>query len=227
MPISRCRDDTFRSKPRLLTAGNAFPLDLLPGADWLRATACGFRLRPDSCLLPPLSCFAPRAILLSLPDRDSHAAAIPPRAILLYKPQHPGSGPKSDASVQDYPTPATTWSMARMSGPTRDRSPDHRGDRLPREQFVPAQMRDMAYIDFGCPSIGHGRFLMEPMVIARLVQLLAPIEGEQALVIGCGSGYGAALLGGLRRPRDSPGGAGLAGNGRGDADPGWLRLYRW
>lgn len=64
---------------------------------------------------------------------------------------------------------------------------------LPREVFVPAQARDRAYIDNDV-SIGHGRFLVEPMVIARLVQLLAPVEGEQALVIACGSGYGAALL---------------------------------
>ncbi len=35
---------------------------------------------------------------------------------------------------------------------------------------------------------------MEPMVIARLVQLLAPTEAERALVVAAGVGYGAALL---------------------------------
>ncbi len=64
---------------------------------------------------------------------------------------------------------------------------------LPREAFVPPQARDLAYIDEDV-SIGNGRYLLEPMVIARLVQLLAPEEGEQALVIACGTGYGAALL---------------------------------
>src|SRR6185437_10289439 len=64
---------------------------------------------------------------------------------------------------------------------------------LPREAFVPPQARDLAYIDEDVP-LGHGRYLLEPMVIARLVQLLAPEEGEHALVIACGTGYGAALL---------------------------------
>ena len=49
------------------------------------------------------------------------------------------------------------------------------------------------YIDEDIP-LGDGRVLMEPMVIARLVQLLAPTEAERALVIAAGPGYGAALL---------------------------------
>ena len=39
-----------------------------------------------------------------------------------------------------------------------------------------------------------GRALMEPMVIARLTQLLRVREGERGLVVGAGSGYGAAVL---------------------------------
>lgn len=64
---------------------------------------------------------------------------------------------------------------------------------LPREAFVPPQARDRAYIDEDVP-LGRGRYLIEPMVVARLVQLLAPEEGEHALVIACGTGYSAALL---------------------------------
>ena len=65
--------------------------------------------------------------------------------------------------------------------------------RLPRERFVPPQAASLAYSDEDVP-LGHGRVLVEPMVIARLAQLAAARPGERALVVGCGSGYGAALL---------------------------------
>jgi protein-L-isoaspartate(D-aspartate) O-methyltransferase len=65
--------------------------------------------------------------------------------------------------------------------------------RLPRELFVPAGRRALAYSDEDVP-LGGGRFLMEPMVVARLVQAAAAQPGERALVVGAGSGYGAALL---------------------------------
>ena len=64
---------------------------------------------------------------------------------------------------------------------------------LPRERFVPAGLEVLAYTDEDVP-LGGGRFLMEPMVIARLVQTIAPRPGERALVVGAGSLYGAALL---------------------------------
>lgn len=65
--------------------------------------------------------------------------------------------------------------------------------RLPREHFVPPHAVPLAYSDEDVP-IAPGRVLMEPMVIARLVQIAAVRQGERALVVGCGSGYGAALL---------------------------------
>ena len=64
---------------------------------------------------------------------------------------------------------------------------------LPRERFVPPGMADFAYIDEDLP-IGRGRFLMEPMIIARLVQMLRVRPGDRALVVGSGTGYGAALV---------------------------------
>lgn len=64
---------------------------------------------------------------------------------------------------------------------------------LPRELFLPPELRPFAYIDEDI-KLGGGRVLMEPMVIARLVQLLAPAGGEHALVVASGVGYGAALL---------------------------------
>jgi protein-L-isoaspartate(D-aspartate) O-methyltransferase len=67
---------------------------------------------------------------------------------------------------------------------------------LPRERFVPPQLAPLAYADDDVP-LGGGRYLMEPMVIARLVQAAAVRAGEQVLVVGAGSGYGAALLASL------------------------------
>jgi protein-L-isoaspartate(D-aspartate) O-methyltransferase len=64
---------------------------------------------------------------------------------------------------------------------------------LPRERFVPPGLAALAYADEDIP-LGRGRALMEPMVIARLVQLARGRAGEKALVIGAGTGYGAALL---------------------------------
>lgn len=64
---------------------------------------------------------------------------------------------------------------------------------IPRELFLPPALRPFAYIDEDI-QLGGGRVLMEPLVTARLVQLLTAAEGERALVVAAGVGYGAALL---------------------------------
>lgn len=64
---------------------------------------------------------------------------------------------------------------------------------LPRERFLPEGLSSVAYADEDVP-LGGGRFLMEPMVLARLIQILQPKLRDRALVIGSGRGYGAALL---------------------------------
>ena len=64
---------------------------------------------------------------------------------------------------------------------------------VPREGFVSDQLRGVAYVDEDVP-LGGGRFLMEPMVFARLVQTAAVKPGDTVLEVGCGTGYGAAVL---------------------------------
>jgi protein-L-isoaspartate(D-aspartate) O-methyltransferase len=64
---------------------------------------------------------------------------------------------------------------------------------LPRERFLPEAFRSVAYADEDVP-LGGGRHLMEPMVLARLIQALQPQAGDRALVVGAGRGYGVALL---------------------------------
>jgi protein-L-isoaspartate(D-aspartate) O-methyltransferase len=65
--------------------------------------------------------------------------------------------------------------------------------KLPRENFVPANARALAYGDRPVP-VGNGRALAAPAVIGRLLSELEPRRGERALVVGAGSGYGAAVL---------------------------------
>lgn len=64
---------------------------------------------------------------------------------------------------------------------------------LPRERFLPVELAALAYADEDVP-LGRGRVLMEPMVLARLLQTAAPVEGERVLIVGAGIGYGAAVL---------------------------------
>jgi protein-L-isoaspartate(D-aspartate) O-methyltransferase len=64
---------------------------------------------------------------------------------------------------------------------------------LPRERFLPEATRAVAYADDDVP-LGSGRYLMEPMVLARLVQALQAQPEDNALVVGSGRGYGAALM---------------------------------
>lgn len=70
--------------------------------------------------------------------------------------------------------------------------------RIRRELFVPAHLRGVAYIDEDLP-LGGGRHLMEPMVVARLLQAAAVAPKEAAMVVGAGVGYEAALLSALGR----------------------------
>ena len=64
---------------------------------------------------------------------------------------------------------------------------------LPRERFLPEGLRSVAYADDDVP-LGNGRFMMEPMVLARLIQVLQPQAEDKALVAAAGLGYGAAIL---------------------------------
>jgi protein-L-isoaspartate(D-aspartate) O-methyltransferase len=64
---------------------------------------------------------------------------------------------------------------------------------LPREAFVAEAQKKLAYIDRPV-TIGAGRRMTEPMVLARLVQAAQLKPGETALVVGAGTGYSAAIL---------------------------------
>lgn len=67
---------------------------------------------------------------------------------------------------------------------------------IPRERFVLPGQEGIAYCDEDLP-LGGGRFLMEPLVHARMVQAAKPRPEDVVLDIGAGTGYTAAIFSSL------------------------------
>ena len=70
--------------------------------------------------------------------------------------------------------------------------------KVPREAFVPADLRARAYEDNPLP-IGEGQTISQPYIVAFMSELAALDGHERVLEIGTGSGYQAAILGELAR----------------------------
>jgi protein-L-isoaspartate(D-aspartate) O-methyltransferase len=66
----------------------------------------------------------------------------------------------------------------------------------PRENFVPAAYKELAFSDINVP-IGYGQIMMTPIMEARLLQALAVQPEDKILEVGTGSGYFTALLASL------------------------------
>lgn len=69
---------------------------------------------------------------------------------------------------------------------------------LPREAFVPAAYRALAYTDVPLP-LAHGETMMKPVVEGRTLQALDLNPGDDVLEIGTGSGFLTACLARLAR----------------------------
>jgi protein-L-isoaspartate(D-aspartate) O-methyltransferase len=73
---------------------------------------------------------------------------------------------------------------------------------VPRERFVPERYRGLAYMDevievLPASEARPARYLLSPMVQARLIQLAEVGPDDTVLDIGCGTGYSTAILGRL------------------------------
>lgn len=68
--------------------------------------------------------------------------------------------------------------------------------RVPRERFVPAAERHLAWQDTPLP-IGHGQTISQPFIVALMTELLDPAPGQRVLEVGSGCGYQAAVLAGI------------------------------
>lgn len=64
---------------------------------------------------------------------------------------------------------------------------------VPREAFVPEELRNVAYVDEKI-DLGNGRCLIEPMVLAHMIQALELKPSDIVLDIGASTGYAAAIL---------------------------------
>jgi len=70
---------------------------------------------------------------------------------------------------------------------------------IPREVFVPQSRAALAYLDRDVviaddTATEPARYLMKPMVLARLIQAADPAPEDSVLVIGAGTGYAAAVM---------------------------------
>jgi len=64
---------------------------------------------------------------------------------------------------------------------------------VPREAFVPAEYRELAFADAPIP-IGFGQTMLAPKLQGRILQALGPNAADSALEVGSGTGYLAAAL---------------------------------
>ena len=64
---------------------------------------------------------------------------------------------------------------------------------IPREEYVPQSKKELAYIGDHL-DIGHGRFLLDPRILAKMLDTLAIRSDELVLDIGSGLGYSSAII---------------------------------
>ena len=64
---------------------------------------------------------------------------------------------------------------------------------VPRERFLPEEVRGDAYRD-GAVPIGEGQTMSQPWIVACMTMLAEPAPEKRVLEVGTGSGYGAAVL---------------------------------
>lgn len=69
---------------------------------------------------------------------------------------------------------------------------------VPRERFVPPASAEQAYVDGDIP-VAPGRFLLRPMVLAKLIQAMQVTNSDHVLDVACATGYSSAILGRLAR----------------------------
>jgi len=85
-----------------------------------------------------------------------------------------------------------------------------------REEYVPANLRPMAYLDLDLDLGTAGeakRFLIKPVLLAKMLQA-AELKGtDKVLVVGCPSGYSAAVIGQIAGSVTNAGTEGAAASG--------------
>lgn len=69
-------------------------------------------------------------------------------------------------------------------------------ERIPREVFVPEALSSVAYHDEDL-ALGDGRYMMEPIIHAKMVEAVQPKHDDVVLDVGCATGYSSAIFSAL------------------------------
>ncbi len=75
--------------------------------------------------------------------------------------------------------------------------------RVPREEFVPQELKEHAYIDSPLPTL-EGQTISAPHMVAMMCELLDLRKGQKVLEVGAGTGYHAAVCAEIVAPLDIP-----------------------
>lgn len=75
--------------------------------------------------------------------------------------------------------------------------------RVPREEFVPIELKEHAYIDSPLPTL-EGQTISAPHMVAMMCELLDLKKGHKVLEVGGGTGYHAAVCAEIVAPDDIP-----------------------
>ena len=92
--------------------------------------------------------------------------------------------------MTEHKTPAITAMIDGQIRPNKVTDPRiiEAFETTPRDAFAPKALREVAYVDEDL-EIAKGRYLMEPMILARLIGLAEVAAEDVVLDIGCGTGY--------------------------------------
>lgn len=97
------------------------------------------------------------------------------------------------ATLVEHLSRSKTTLLAELAQEIRDRRVLEAIAKVPRERFVPQELRPYAYEDRPL-RIGHGQTISQPLIVAMMTQALSLQGNEKLLEVGTGSGYQAALL---------------------------------
>jgi protein-L-isoaspartate(D-aspartate) O-methyltransferase len=75
--------------------------------------------------------------------------------------------------------------------------------KVPREEFVPAELKDHAYMDSPLPTL-EGQTISAPHMVAMMCELLELRRGHRVLEVGAGTGYHAAVCAEIVAPQEAP-----------------------
>ena len=153
------------------------------------ATACA----PQPLATPAPSSVEPTATRLPAPATDTPAVspAVPTATSVIVTPSvTPAPSPTPDPYLEARQD-MVKWQLGGRD--ITDEKVLAVMEKVPRHEFVPADLLGQAYADHPLP-IGYGQTISQPYIVALMTQMLALEPGDSVLEIGTGSGYQAAVL---------------------------------